>query len=213
MMETFIDYISQNASLLMQRTLEHIVIVSAALAIAIPLGVTSGILLSRNGLRRLRGPVLYLFGLGQTIPSLAILALAVGVLGIGMLPAVVALAAYALLPIARNTVVGIETVPAGVVDASRGMGMRAGEILRGVELPLAAPMIVAGIRTATVYVVSGGALAYLIGGGGLGDFIFSGIALFRPEAMLTGAIPVALLALAADYGLGYLGGWLRSTSP
>jgi osmoprotectant transport system permease protein len=201
-MMSFFDYFIENAGTIWQRLIEHLVIVGGAMAMAAPLGIALGIVASRREFRSIRAPLLYLLGLGQTIPSLAIIALAVGILGIGMWPAIVAIFLYSLLPIARNTVTGIESIPPETLDAARGMGMTGRQMLRRIELPLALPLMMAGIRTATVFAISAGALAYLIGGGGLGDLIFSGIALFRPEAMLAGAIPVALLALVADWILG-----------
>jgi len=203
-MNTLLAYFGENMGAIGMRLLEHVVIVGAAMAAAVAVGVGIGLLLARESAGKIRGVAFYLLGLGQTIPSLAILALAVGVLGIGAFPAIVALFLYALLPIARNTYAGIQGVPEETVDAARGLGMTPGEILRQVELPLAAPMIIGGIRTATVVAISAGTLAYLIGAGGLGDFIFTGIALFKPEAMLAGAIPTALLAIGADWGLGKL---------
>ncbi|MEO5928331.1 MAG: ABC transporter permease [Candidatus Kapaibacterium sp.] len=186
------------------RLLEHVRIVGVALLLAIPFGITVGIALSRGWARTIRGPVFYLLGLGQTIPSLALLALAVGLLGVGLVPAVIALLLYSILPIARNCYTGIQSVPDGAVDAARGLGMTGWQILRSVELPLAGAYIIAGIRTATVVAISAGALASLIGAGGLGDFIFAGISLYKPEEMLAGAIPTALLALGADFGLSLL---------
>lgn len=203
-MTPFLDYISENGSAIGARLLEHITIVAAALAIALPLGVALAILLSRKSMRRSRGLIFYVMSLGQTIPSLAVLALAVGLFGIGSLPAILAIAAYVLFPIARNTLSGLESVPPETLDAATGMGLTPGRILREIELPLALPFLIAGVRVATIYAISAGALAYLIGGGGLGDFIFTGIALFRPEAMLAGAIPTAALALIADGVLGIL---------
>lgn len=199
---SFLSYLSENRSDIGLRLLEHCWIVGAALLVAVPIGIVLGILLTRGWMRPVRGAVFYVLGLGQTIPSLALLALAVGLLGVGALPAIVALALYSILPIARNTYAGITAVPAGSIDAARGLGMTGMQILKKVELPLATPFIIGGLRIATVVAISGGALASLIGAGGLGDFIFSGISLFQPEAMLAGAIPTALLALAADYLLG-----------
>jgi osmoprotectant transport system permease protein len=165
--------------------------------------VALGVLLSRPAFARVRGVIFSLLGLGQTIPSLALLALAVGLLGIGFLPAVVALSLYSILPVARNTAVGIGSADRRTLDAARGLGLTKGQILWSVELPLATPMILAGLRVSTVVAIGAAALAARIGAGGLGEFIFSGIALFRPEVMLVGAIPTALLALAADGVLGY----------
>lgn len=203
-MSSLVTYLAENGIMILQRLGEHIVIAAVALALAVPIGIALGILLSRDAADRLRAPALYLLGLGQTIPSLAVLALGMSLLGIGMLPAIVALLLYAILPIAFNTCTGLRQVPHAPIDAGRGLGMRPGEIIRRVELPLAFPYIIAGIRTSTVVTIAAASLAYLIGGGGLGDFIFTGIALFRPEAMLAGAVPIALLALLADWSLGRL---------
>ena len=203
-MESLLAYIGSNIGTIGERFLEHILIVAAAIAGAIPIGLGLGILLSRPGRGAVRDMIFALLGIGQTVPSLAILALAVGTIGLGAFPAILAILLYVLLPIARNTTAGIAMVPAPVVDASRGIGMSAWQILTAVEIPLALPLILAGIRTATVVAISTGALAYLIGAGGLGELIFTGIALFRPEMMIAGAAPAALLALAADWGLGRL---------
>jgi osmoprotectant transport system permease protein len=212
-MSDFLHFVAGNIGAIGLRLLEHCEIVGLALLVAIPIGVLAGIALAGDGVRRFRGTIFYILGLGQTIPSLAILALAVGVLGVGWLPATIALLLYAIIPIVRNSYTGIRAVPAPAVDAARGMGMTRSQILRNVELPLAAPYILAGIRTATVFAISAGALASLIGAGGLGDFIFSGISLYKPEEMLAGAIPTALLALTADLGLARLerrlSGWRK----
>ncbi len=196
------EYFAENISAIGSRLLEHIEIVGISLIFAVIFGTGFGVLLSRHAFRSVRGILFYILGLGQTVPSLAILALAVGILGIGKVPAIIALFAYALLPIARNTYTGLQEVPAATIDAGRGMGMTRQQLLFKVELPLALPYLMAGIRTATVFAISAATLAYLIGGGGLGDFIFTGIALFKPEAMLAGAIPTALLALGSDWILG-----------
>lgn len=203
-MNDLLGYFGANIGAIGERLLEHVGIVAAAMAAATLVGCAAGTILagSRNG--RWGAAAFYLLGLGQTVPSLAILALAVGAIGIGPLPAILAIFLYSILPIARNTYAGIRAVPEATVDAARGLGMKRGQILRHVQLPLAAPMIVGGIRTSAVIAISAGALAYLIGAGGLGDFIFTGISLFKPEAMLAGAVPTALLALGADWGLGRL---------
>ncbi|HVZ39501.1 MAG TPA: ABC transporter permease [Candidatus Kapabacteria bacterium] len=201
-MNTFLAYIADNLGAIGIALAQHIGIVAAALALAVPVGIAAGIALAHARSRAARTAVFYLLGLGQTIPSLALLALAVGLLGVGLLPAIVALLLYAILPIARNACTGVQSVPEATRDAARGLGMTNMQIIRRVELPLARPFIIAGLRTATVVTISSCALASLIGAGGLGDFIFSGISLFKPEAMLAGAIPTAMLALAADWFLG-----------
>jgi osmoprotectant transport system permease protein len=126
------------------------------------------------------------------------------VLGTGFVPSLLALTLLALPPIVQNTLAGLRSVEADIVDAARGMGMTAREILRRVELPIALPAIFAGLRTAAVQVVSGAVLAAFIGGGGLGDFITAGIAMMALPQLLVGAIPVTLLALGVDFGFGAL---------
>lgn len=203
-MGAFIDYIAANASQLLARTGEHCLLVLGAVAFSLLIGIPLGVLMAHRSAERVRTLLFYVVGLGQTIPSLAILAIAVRYFGVGWIPALAALSLYSLLPVVRNTYTGMRSVPLAISDAARGMGMSQWQIVRRIELPLAAPMIAAGVRTTTILAISAASLAYLIGGGGLGDFIFTGIALFRPEVMLAGAIPTALLALGADWGLGRL---------
>lgn len=138
----------------------------------------------------------------RVIPSLAILFLAYPYLGLGFRPALVAITVLAIPPILINTYAGFRAVPPEILEAARGMGMNAGEILRRVEFPLALPVIMAGLRTAGVEVIASATLAAFIGGGGLGDFILRGFALYDAQVMLAGAIPVALLALSAEGLLG-----------
>ena len=145
---------------------------------------------------------------GQTVPSLAVLALAMSYLGLGYQTAVFALWFHSLLPILRNTVAGIESVSPDIIDAGKGMGMKPMQVLWKLELPNASYAIIAGIRTATVINVGSAALAFLIGGGGLGDFIFTGISLYDTGIMLAGAVPVTALALLIDWLLGLLEKWI-----
>jgi osmoprotectant transport system permease protein len=144
---------------------------------------------------------MYIVGLGQTIPSLAVLALAMSLLGVGRGPAVLALVIYTVLPIARNTLAGLEAVEEDLIDAARGMGLSPLQILLEVELPNALRVILTGFRLALVINIGTAALGALVGAGGLGDQIFTGITFLRTELMLSGAIPTALLALTADYGV------------
>src|SRR5699024_80873 len=153
---------------------------------------------------KISGPVLGAVGIIQTIPSIALLGFMLPLLGIGPLPAITALFLYALLPIVRNTYSGINEVEDSVTEAARGMGMTDGQILRKVELPLATPVIFAGIRTATVINVGVATLCALIGAGGLGEYIFRGIALNSGVMIMAGALPAALLALSFDFLLGLL---------
>jgi osmoprotectant transport system permease protein len=190
------------ASQLGQQTVQHLRLVAGALLLGVGVGAPVGVWLTRHP--RWRGLVLGAAGVLQTVPSLALLGFLIPLLGIGARPALVALLLYSLLPIIRNTVAGIEGVPAAVVEAARGLGFTDGQVLRRVELPLALPVIMAGIRTATVINVGVATLAAYVAAGGLGEFIFQGISLNDPVMLLAGAIPSAGLALAFDAGLGAL---------
>jgi osmoprotectant transport system permease protein len=162
--------------------------------------VPLGILLTRRP--AWRSPVLGLANIFQTVPSLALFGILIPILGIGFWTAVSALVVYALLPIVRNTYTGVAGVDPAVREAGRGMGMTDGELLRLVELPLAASVILAGIRVATVVSVGVATIGAAIGAGGLGVYIFRGVAVVDDTLILAGAIPAALMALAADGALG-----------
>jgi len=142
---------------------------------------------------------------GQTVPSLAVLALMLPLLGIGFRPSVAALAIRAFLPIFLNTYVGLRGADPAAVDAARGMGASSAQRLLFVELPLASPIIYAGIQTATVQNVGIATIAAFIGGGGLGELILQGLQMLEPSVLLAGAIPVALLAMTAEVAMRYLG--------
>jgi osmoprotectant transport system permease protein len=183
---------------------QHIKLVLISGGLAILLGVPFGTLLSRRAMRRFAEPIMQVLNVSTTIPTLAILALAMSVMGIGERPAIFALWLHALLPIVRNSYEGMRALPAHMLEAARGMGMQPRQILWRVELPNALPVILAGIRTALVINVGTVPLAFLIGGGGLGELIFSGIDLFEPGMMLAGAIPTGMLAVILDFLLGRL---------
>ena len=186
-------------------TSQHLVLVLSAMAIAIAIGVPLGILLTRRaGWRR---PVLGVANVLQTVPSLALFGFLIPlplIGGIGPRTAVVALVVYALLPILRNTLTGILGVDAAVRDSAVAMGMTTWQILKEVELPLAARTILAGIRVATVTTIGTATIAAAIGGGGLGVFIFRGVASVDTVQILAGAVPAALIALLSDGGLGWV---------
>lgn len=194
------NFLISNQAELLEQTLEHMALTFIALAIAALIGIPLAVSCTR--FRRLAKPVLGVVGVIQTIPSIAMLGFMLPLLGIGAVPAIVALFLYALLPIVRNTYAGIEEVDAAVVESARGMGMTAKQVLTKVELPLAVPVIFAGIRTATVINVGVATLCALIGAGGLGEFIFRGIALNNGIMIMAGALPAAVLALAFDGLLG-----------
>ncbi len=179
--------------------IQHLNMVTLSMSFATIIGVTAGIVLTRRRFRRYAGICMYIIGLGQTIPSLAVLALAMSFLGIGTKPAVFALTIYSILPIARNTLAGITAVPSELIDAGKGMGMPPMKILMDVEIPNAMEVILTGFRVALIINIGTAALAYVIGAGGLGDLIFTGISLMQTDKLLAGAIPVTLLALFADF--------------
>ncbi len=186
-------------------TLEHLTLVLTAMSIAIAIGVPLGILLTRRaGLRR---PVLGITNILQTVPSLALFGFLIPIPfigGIGPRTAIVALVVYALLPILRNTLAGILGVDSAVRESAIAMGMTDAQVLRQVELPLAARTILAGIRVATVTTIGTATIAAAIGGGGLGVFIFRGVASVDSVLILAGAIPAAAIALISDGGLGWI---------
>ena len=179
---------------------QHVGLVAISTAIAALIGLPLGVLVARRA--AWRRPVLGLANVFQTIPSLALFGLLIPVFGIGAWTAISALVVYALLPIVRNTYVGITGVDPAIREAGRGMGMTDGELLRLVELPLAAGVILAGVRIATVVSVGIATIAAAIGAGGLGVYIFRGVATVDDTLILAGAIPAALLALLADALLG-----------
>jgi osmoprotectant transport system permease protein len=184
---------------------QHINMVLVSMAIATIIGVTVGIIFTRPGFKKYSGIVMYIVGLGQTVPSLAVIAIAMSFIGIGFNAAVFALCIYSILPIARNTLAGISSVPSWIIDAARGMGMPKYRILFQIEVPNAMNVILTGFRVALIINIGTAALAFLIGAGGLGDHIFTGISLMRMDKLLAGAIPTTLLALIADYLCEILG--------
>ena len=175
---------------------EHFYLSFLAIFLGILVAVTLGALLTR--VEKGSETVMKVVGVFQTIPSLALLSIMIPFFGIGKIPAVIALFLYSLLPILRNTYVGIKSVDATYLDAAKGMGMSQMQRLVQIELPLAMGVIMAGIRVSTVYVISWTTLASYIGAGGLGDFIFNGLNLYRMDLVLMGTIPITLLALLSD---------------
>jgi osmoprotectant transport system permease protein len=195
------DYMLQHRSDVAVRMVQHLGLVTVSVGIAVGLGVPLGILIARRA--RLRTPILAIANVLQTIPSLALFGflLAVPLIGLGARNAIIALVAYSLLPIVRNTYTGITGVDPAVREAARGMGMTDGQLLRLVELPLAAPVMLAGVRVAAVIGVGITTIAAAIGAGGLGVFIFRGLSMVDNGVIMAGAVPAALLALLVDGGL------------
>jgi osmoprotectant transport system permease protein len=195
--QTLWEFMRQQSDKLLMQTLQHIGLTFISLFIAVVIGLPLGIWITRR--KQFSGIVLGIAGILQTIPSIALLGFMIPLLGIGAKPAIMALFLYALLPIIRNTFTGIEGVDASVKEAALAMGMSKWQILSKVELPLAMPVILAGIRTATVINVGVATLASYIAAGGLGEFIFGGISLNNTNMILAGAIPAALLAILFDF--------------
>jgi osmoprotectant transport system permease protein len=194
---------------------QHIMLVAISGSLAIATGVGTGIALTRPAMARWAEGIIQAVNMLTSIPTLGKLALMMSLLGIGPVPAIVGLWIATLLPIVRNTYEGIRAVPAQLVDAARAMGMRDREILRRVELPNALFVIFAGVRTAMAVNVGTAPIAFLIGGGGLGELIFTGIDLQEHGMMLAGAIPTALLAIVVDFAFGQAQYWLvpRGVNP
>lgn len=196
---------NERAIEILSAALEHLELVGITVAIAVAVALPAAIALSRHG--SARRMAMGFANLAQTVPSLALFGFLLPVPfigGIGKSTAIVALCLYALLPILRNTLVGITGVDAAVKESALAMGMTQRQILREVELPLAMPSIVAGLRIATVTTIGTATIAAAIGGGGLGVFIFRGIAMVDTATILAGAIPAAVMALVADEGLEWL---------
>jgi len=180
-------------------TLQHVMLVAISVFAAALCGIPLGVVAAR--MPRLRGLILSAAGLLQTVPSLAMLALLISATGlIGTWPTLIALTLYALLPIARNTCTGLLEVPAGLIQAGSALGLHRDQVLRAIELPLALPVILAGVRTATVINVGTATIAAFIGAGGFGERIVTGLALNDHELLLAGAIPAAVLAVVAELG-------------
>ncbi len=191
-------------------TLEHLWLVGIAMLVAISVGLPLGILITRSP--ALRKPVLGSANIMQTIPSLALFGFLLPLPFIGQradILAIVALTLYALLPVIRNTYAGIEGVDPAMVEAARGMGLNDRQLLLHVQLPLALGVIIAGIRVATVISVGTATIAAAVGAGGLGSFIFRGVAMVSNSLIMAGAVPAALLAILADVSLGFLERRLR----
>jgi osmoprotectant transport system permease protein len=195
-------YMVSHAAEIIDQAIEHLQLTIGSMAIASVIGIAVGVLIAHH--KRYAKPILGFVGIIQTIPSLALLGFLLPLFGIGKVPAIIALFLYALLPIVRNTYVGITEVNQSVKEAAVGMGMTRFQLLRYVEIPIAFPVILAGIKTSTVINVGVATLCAYIGAGGLGEFIFRGISLNNANMILAGAIPASLLAILLDFALGII---------
>ncbi|MGN6444952.1 ABC transporter permease [Amnibacterium sp.] len=178
---------------------QHLLLTAVAAAIVLVIGLPLGVLLTRRGVRRVSGIVLALANLGQAAPPFGLIVLIAALIGLGWNAALIGLVLYALLPVLRNTMIGIEQVDPRLVEAGRGMGMSAAAVLLRIELPLAVPIVLAGVRTALVLLVGTAALGAFVGAGGLGQLITTGVSLYLMRVLIAGAILIALLALVIDW--------------
>jgi len=188
-----------NPSGLLDLTWQHVMLTIVSTVIVLVIAIPLGIALTRGPLRKASGAILAVANFGQAAPAVGLVVLLAFWLGFTFWAAVVALVLYAILPVLRNTIIGIESVDSRLVEAGRGMGMSAAAVLLKVELPLAVPVMLAGIRTALVLLVGSAALATFIGAGGLGLLITTGVNLFLPKVLVSGALLIALLALSIDW--------------
>lgn len=208
-MSTFVEslyYLAENVDEVLFLLRQHLALVAVAEGAALAFALPMSIIAVRND--RFRSILLGFGNTAQTVPTLAILALVLPLLGLGFWPSVVGLWAYAILPIIINTIKGVENVDENTIEAARGMGMTDWEILRSVQLPLALPVIFAGIRTSIVLTIGTAYLAVFIGGGGLGLMVVNGLQTYDMARVMAGAIPGALLAISADLVLAHIEGHL-----
>lgn len=195
-----LDYFHENAGLILEKSLEHLSIAGISLLLGILVAVPLGILLIRSEV--LAKIVMAVASVLQTIPSFALLAMMIPIFGVGKKPAIVALFIYSLLPIMRNTYLGIRGVDENLLDAAKGMGMTGRQRLFKVQIPMAMPVIMSGIRLSAIYVLAWTTIASYIGAGGLGDFIFNGMENALLAMVVWGTIPVTLMAVMMDFILG-----------
>jgi len=188
-----------NPSDLLGYTGEHLALTFVSAVIVLVIAVPLGVVLTRGPFRRVSGPILAVANFGQAAPAIGLVVLLAFWLGFSFWAAVVALVLYAMLPVLRNTMIGLQSVDGRLVEAGRGMGMSSLAVLFRVELPLAVPVMLSGIRTALVLLVGSAALATFIGAGGLGLLITTGVNLFLPRVLVSGALLIALLALLIDW--------------
>jgi len=198
------EYLLRHPDKILEWTLQHLYIILVANACAVVIGILVGIYISGKGREQLADTVIYMASIMMTIPSLALYGILMGILGaltlpsIGFLPVVIALTLYGLLPIVRNTYTAIREVDPAIIEAGRGMGMSESQILLKLKLPLAVPVIMAGLRQAIVMNIGIAAIGSYIGAGGLGQPIFRGIANYRVDLIVVGAVFVSLLAIIVD---------------
>jgi osmoprotectant transport system permease protein len=198
-----------NAETITRYLIDHLKLASFATAAVVVLAVSTGVLLTRPFARQISPILVNVANIGQGVPSIGVLVLLAIFFGLGFLIALVALIVYAFLPVLRNTMVGLQQVDRSVIESARGMGMSKTAVLFRIELPLAVPIMLAGIRTALVITIGTAALATFVGAGGLGALIETGISLQRTPVLVTGAVLTAVLALLVDWLAGVAEAILR----
>lgn len=191
-----IEFFERHGADLLTKMLEHFGISVTAIVIGVLIAVPLGIIVSHN--KRLSSMVIGISSILQTVPSLALLAMMVPIFGVGRKPAIIALVIYSLLPILRNTVLGMEGVDESVIDAAKGMGMHRFQLLFRVQLPLAMPALISGIRLSSTYVLSWATIASYIGAGGMGDFIFAGLNNYNIPSLIVGTLAITIMTLCVD---------------
>ena len=192
------SYVIDNPEYILEKTLEHLYIFFVSWSIAVVVGVSIGILVTRQSRKKMSNVILAVMGATQAVPSIAVIALVFMFVGIGATPALIALFLYSLVPVVFNTASGLINVPEKMKESARGMGMTSGQILRKIEIPISFPVILSGIRSAATINIATAAIAAAIGAGGLGEVIFIGLRLMDASMIFGGALPVTLLAIFID---------------
>lgn len=201
-MSDIIEFMITRKQLILDATLQHILISMMAVLLGALISIPLGVFLTRKP--NIANPVMSVVGVIQTIPSLVLFGLAMPLFGIGFKTGLIVLVLYSVLPILRNTYTGIQEIDHKYIEAARGMGMSSLQALFNVELPIALPVIIAGIRISTVYIISWATIAALIGAGGLGDLIFTGLQTYNYNMILAGAIPACVLAIVSGAVIGFI---------
>lgn len=204
----YAEFLRERYPDILNATQEHLMISMTSVILGSLVAIPLGMYLAKNRIKWIHTIIFGVVNIFQTIPSLALLAIMIPLMGIGVKPAIFALFLYSLMPILRNTYAGFSSVDPAVLESARGMGYSASQRLLQIQLPLAFPYLMSGIRVTTVYIISWTTLATLIGAGGLGEFIFSGIGVNKKELIVTGAVSAIILALLADLVLGKIENWL-----
>jgi len=194
----FLNYYLENFNKILRLFYQHFCLFIISLIIAIIIGVILSIIATEEGREKLGKVIVSIAGAAQAVPSIAVIALVFIYVGIGVTPAIISLIVYSLVPIIFNTTSGILSVPQNIIEAGKGMGFTRNQILWKIKIPIAAPVIMGGIRSAATIIIGTAVVASVIGGGGLGDLIFIGLKLNKPEALFAGAFSSALMAIIID---------------